>query len=75
MARNSIYLGVLAAVLTVPALAVKPALAQDKLIEEIITTGTRSGKERTASDSPVPIDVIAAFASQMLYATTPIVTP
>ena len=58
MARNSIYLGVLAVVLTAPALAVKPALAQDKLIEEIITTGTRSGKERTASDSPVPIDVI-----------------
>ena len=58
MASNSIYLGVMAAVLAVPALYVKPAVAQDKMIEEIITTGTRSGKERTASDSPVPIDVL-----------------
>ena len=30
----------------------------DDTIEEIITTGTRSAKPRSASDSPVPIDVI-----------------
>jgi iron complex outermembrane receptor protein len=58
MTRNSIYLGAMAVVLAVPALSVKTAVAQDGLVEEIVTTGTRSGKERTASDSPVPIDVI-----------------
>ena len=35
------------------------AFAQnEETIEEIITTGTRSAKPRSASDSPVPIDVI-----------------
>jgi iron complex outermembrane receptor protein len=58
MARNSIYLGVMAVVLAVPTLSAKTVLAQDEVMEEVIATGTRSGKERTASDSPVPIDVI-----------------
>ncbi len=30
------------------------------VIEEIITTGTRSHRERTVSDSPVPIDILSA---------------
>jgi iron complex outermembrane receptor protein len=34
--------------------------SEDELIEEVITTGTRSAKPRTASDSPVPVDVLNA---------------
>ena len=49
--------------LCVPALAIapQPAFAQqdeETVIEEIITTGTRRA-ERSAADSPVPIDVIS----------------
>ena len=33
-------------------------MAQDEVIEEIVTTGSRSQKARTASDSTVPIDVL-----------------
>jgi iron complex outermembrane receptor protein len=34
--------------------------SDDEAIEEVITTGTRSAKPRSASDSPVPVDVINA---------------
>jgi iron complex outermembrane receptor protein len=33
--------------------------AENTVLEEVITTGTRTSKERTASDSPVPIDVLS----------------
>ena len=32
--------------------------AENQIIEEVITTGSRSSKPRTATDSPVPVDVI-----------------
>ena len=34
-------------------------MAQDDVLEEIVTTGSRSAKPRTASDSTAPIDVIS----------------
>ncbi len=59
MARNSIYFSILAGALSVSGLSVQSAVAQDdELMEEIIATGTRSAKPRSAADSPVPIDVI-----------------
>ncbi|MEM8984775.1 MAG: TonB-dependent receptor [Pseudomonadota bacterium] len=43
-----------------------PTLAQeDRAIEEIVTTGTRRA-ERSASDSPVPVDVISASDLQRM---------
>jgi len=59
MNRKTISLGTLAAVLVSSGLSIQTAVAQDdELIEEIVTTGTRSAKPRSASDSTVPIDVI-----------------
>jgi len=55
--------GALATVLASAGLSMQPAVAQDDkdgLIEEIVTTGTRSAKARSAGDSPVPVDVINA---------------
>lgn len=53
--------GVLAAVVAAAGLTILPADAQgQELIEEIVTTGTRSAKARSAGDSPVPVDVINA---------------
>lgn len=55
--------GALATVLACAGLSMQPAFAQDgkeELIEEIVTTGTRSTKARSAGDSPVPVDVINA---------------
>ena len=50
------------AALAVVSLLPQPAIAQsasaDETIEEVITTGTRSAKPRSANDSPVPVDVI-----------------
>ena len=43
-----------------PQLAIAQSAGADETIEEVITTGTRSAKPRSASDSPVPIDVINA---------------
>jgi iron complex outermembrane receptor protein len=42
------------------AFSYQPLIAEDgvKQIEEIVTIGTRSSKERSASDSPVAVDVI-----------------
>jgi iron complex outermembrane receptor protein len=34
------------------------AIAQDQMLEEVVVTGSRSHKPRSASDSPVPIDVL-----------------
>jgi len=47
-----------AVALAVSGLAPATTMAQEGVIEEIVTTGTRSQKPRTASDSTVPIDVI-----------------
>ena len=59
MLRKSVYLASAALVLSAAGLSVQPALAQqaaDDVIEEIITTGSRSAKPRSASDSPDPGD-------------------
>jgi iron complex outermembrane receptor protein len=51
-----------AAAVAIAVSAVLPAttMAQDdEVIEEIVTTGTRSAKPRSAADSTVPIDVIS----------------
>jgi iron complex outermembrane receptor protein len=63
MLRNTKHLASLAVALAVAGLSAQTALAQggaEDVIEEIITTGSRSSKPRSASDSPVPIDVISA---------------
>ena len=63
MLRNSKHLASLAVALAVAGLSAQTALAQggaEDVIEEIVTTGSRSSKPRSASDSPVPIDVINA---------------
>jgi len=49
----------IAVALTVSGLAPATTMAQEEVIEEIVTTGTRSAKPRTAADSTVPIDVIS----------------
>ncbi len=39
----------------------QPTFAEsDRVMEEVVTTGTRSSKERSVSDAPVPIDIISA---------------
>ena len=53
-------LAVAAAAVGLPAQSVIAQESEDELIEEVITTGTRSAKPRTASDSPVPVDVLNA---------------
>ncbi|RZV37144.1 MAG: hypothetical protein EX272_06160 [Chromatiales bacterium] len=64
MKKNSIPLGVFAAMLATGGLTAQTAIAQDgaddEFIEEIVTTGSRSAKPRSAGDSPVPVDVINA---------------
>jgi len=54
----------MAALLATGGLTSQTALAQDgaddEFIEEIVTTGSRSAKPRSAGDSPVPVDVINA---------------
>ena len=51
-------LAVAAAAIGLPAQTTVAQESEDELIEEVITTGTRSAKPRTASDSPVPVDVL-----------------
>ena len=61
MSRNSRLLMMLATTLMASGLGFQTAIAQEgaeEVIEEIITTGTRSAKPRSAGDSPVPVDVI-----------------
>lgn len=53
-------LTVAAAAIGLPAQTTVAQQAEDELIEEVITTGTRSAKPRSASDSPVPVDVLNA---------------
>ena len=57
-------MGVMAALLATGGLASQAALAQngadEEFIEEIVTTGTRSAKPRSAGDSPVPVDVLSS---------------
>ena len=63
MKNNWQQLGLLAVVAAAVGFPAQSAMAQaseDELIEEVITTGTRSSKPRTASDSPVPVDVLNA---------------
>lgn len=63
MRKHSVSLGVFAALLATGGLAHQTAMAQDdedEFIEEIVTTGSRSAKPRSAGDSPVPVDVINA---------------
>jgi iron complex outermembrane receptor protein len=51
-------LAVAAAAIGLPAQTTVAQESEEELIEEVITTGTRSAKPRTASDSPVPVDVL-----------------
>lgn len=63
MKIRSLMAGVSAALLATSGLAPQVVLGQDgddEFIEEIVTTGTRSAKPRSAGDSPVPVDVIGA---------------
>ncbi len=49
----------LAAIVTVGSLPATPVFAQsDDVIAEVVTTGIRSAKPRSAADSTVPIDEI-----------------
>jgi iron complex outermembrane receptor protein len=70
MQRNPISLGVLSVLLAAGGLSAQTALAQnaadEEFIEEIITTGTRSAKPRSAGDSPVPVDVLSAETVEAL---------
>jgi iron complex outermembrane receptor protein len=62
MLRKSTYVVSAAIALAVSGLSIQTATAQagaDDTIEEIITTGSRSAKPRSAGDSPVPVDVLS----------------
>ena len=62
MLRKSTYVVSAALALAVSGLSIQTATAQagaDDTIEEIITTGSRSAKPRSAGDSPVPVDVLS----------------
>jgi len=64
MKKISVSYGVMAALLATGGLSFQTAIAQDgaddEFIEEIVTTGSRSAKPRSAGDSPVPVDVLNA---------------
>ena len=64
MKKTSVSYGVMAALLATGGLSFQTAIAQDgaddEFIEEIVTTGSRSAKPRSAGDSPVPVDVLNA---------------
>lgn len=56
--QRTIIAGLVPSVLAVAiAAGATPALAQDKMVEEVITVGTRV-EGRSATDSPAPVDVI-----------------
>ncbi len=57
--RTPLYLAIAAVATTMG----QPVLAQDdgeRILEEVITIGTRSSKPRSVADSPVPVDVFNA---------------
>jgi iron complex outermembrane receptor protein len=58
MKRSSMLLTLIA--LCIAACLQLPVYAEEELMEEVITVGTRSSKERSASDAPVPVDVFSA---------------
>lgn len=63
MKKTFVFYGAMAALLAAGGLPYQTAIAQDaddEFIEEIVTTGSRSAKPRSAGDSPVPVDVINA---------------
>jgi len=61
MMRNNKKIALVVAVAASIGLVHSPSYAADnEVIEEVITIGTRSAKPRTAADSTVPIDVINA---------------
>ena len=62
MNRKIFTLSAVSVAIAAALLAPLPSFAQDgeELIEEIVTTGSRSAKPRSAGDSPVPVDVINA---------------
>ena len=55
--RHSLYLAITPLLVAATSM---PVTAQDVVLEELVVSGTRSIKPRTASDSPVPIDVFNA---------------
>ena len=72
MKRHWPTLGLATIAAAAVALPAQTGLAQeseDELIEEVITTGTRSAKPRSASDSPVPVDVLNADEFNALGST------
>jgi len=73
MSKKWQHLGVLAAVAASVGLPAQSAVAQDDgLIEEVVTIGSRSSKPRSASDSPVPVDVIGGEEFNSLGSTADI---
>jgi iron complex outermembrane receptor protein len=62
-------LAVAAAAIGLPAQTTVAQESEDELIEEVITTGSRSAKPRSASDSPVPVDVLNAEEFNALGST------
>ncbi len=73
MSKKWQHLGVLAAVAASVGLPAQSAVAQDEeLIEEVVTIGSRSSKPRSASDSPVPVDVIGGEEFNSLGSTADI---
>jgi iron complex outermembrane receptor protein len=62
-------LAVAAAAIGLPAQTTVAQESEDELIEEVITTGSRSSKPRSASDSPVPVDVLNADEFNALGST------
>jgi len=73
MSKKWQHLGVLAAVAASVGLPAQSAIAQDdELIEEVVTIGSRSSKPRSASDSPVPVDVIGGEEFNSLGSTADI---
>jgi len=66
------HLGVLAVVAASLGLPAQSAVAQDDEIEEVVTIGSRSAKPRSASDSPVPVDVIGGEEFNSLGSTADI---
>ena len=73
MSKKWHQLSALVAVAASVGLPAQSAVAQDdELIEEVVTIGSRSAKPRSASDSPVPVDVIGGEEFNSLGSTADI---